>query len=406
MTPISLLDGAPAARLPAAVPSGALSVSVVIITHGRLGRLRDCLDSLAACAPPRPLETLVVLNGPDPETRRWLESAAAPEGVRWLESLPASKGRARNLGARSAKGGHVLFLDDDATVPPGFFRALEPHLAAADVLGGPNLTPPQSAPFQRAVGFVLGSPWGAGSMSSRYNPYGFLRPVPTPSDQQGPGVASGQTGTAAGLRPVLQTGTSPGLRPVLQTGTSPGLRPVLQTGTSASADDRSLMLCNLLVRRRFFDEGAAFPEDFFYNEENMLVEDLRLRGAALRYAPEFAVFHARREGWRAFLAQVWRSGVGRGHMTRLRPGSCRGEFLMPSGFLAYLAALPFLGTGWAWAPLALYAAATAAEAARAGLELRSFRAAFRVAGLLFGGHAAYGLGFVCGVFRPELNSPS
>jgi glycosyltransferase involved in cell wall biosynthesis len=324
MVPASLVDGkaaAPRAR------RRTLPVSVVIITRGRLGRLKSCLDSLEADASPAPLEVLVVVNGRDPETLRWLRGRA---GVRCLESFPASKGGARNLGARTARGEYVLFLDDDATAPEGFFAALEKELGPeVDVLGGPNLTPPDSGPFQRAAGAVLRSRWGAGPMARRYD--------------------------AGGRR------------------------------AASPADDRSLMLCNLVVRRRFFAEGAAFRTDFFYNEENVLLEELRRRGAALRYSPALAVHHARRGGWKPYLAQVWRSGVGRGHMTRELPGSFRPLFAAPSALLLFAVAAPLFGPA-GLAPLAVYAAVTAFEAVRLGVAEGSFAAALRAAGLFAGGH--------------------
>jgi glycosyltransferase involved in cell wall biosynthesis len=335
---------------------------VVVITRGRLPLLRALWERLEACEPPRPREVVVVLDGPDPETRAWLAGVhpASTTGIgreaetgrspRWFEQERRSKGGARNLGAREAAGEYVYFLDDDAVPPPDLFRVLAEKLREhpdADVLGGPNLTPPDSPPFERCVGYVLSSVWGAGRMSARYR-------------------------SAGGDRP---------------------------------ADDRSLILCNLLVRRSLFADGTArFDETFHYNEENLLLEDLRRLGRRIVHCPDLVVQHRRRGTWAGYLVQVWNSGVGRGRMTVRRPFSFRPAFAAPSALLAGAAAAPFVAGVWLRGPLAVYLAATAVHAAlslRAGF---SAAGAARVFALTVAGHLAYGAGFLAGLLREAVPS--
>ncbi len=342
-----------AAAVPAGSPSSLvtpLPVSVLIITHGRLDCLKACLESLARCGPPRPREILVVADGPQPAVRAWLKEVSRRLALlRWAETSRPGKGRARNAGVGLALGEFVCFLDDDVTVPPDFFERLAAKMERhpqAGVLGGPNLTPPDAPPFARAVGFVLESSWGAGAMRVRYRADGEDRP----------------------------------------------------------ADDRSLILCNLTVRRALFEGGrAGFPEDFFYNEENVLLERFRQKGALLVYCPDLTVFHARRDRWRDFVRQVWHSGVGRGRMTLLMPASLRPDFLAPPAFLFYLGALSLAPSPRLAAPLALYAGVILWQGARYFLRQEpSWRGAARAALLTCAGHLAYGAGFFAGLARQAL----
>jgi glycosyltransferase involved in cell wall biosynthesis len=88
------------------------SISVVIPTRGRPALLRRALASVAAQTAP-PWETIVVVDGPDPESLALLESLGMPN-LRWqvnAESVGASE--ARNQGVRAAGGEWIALLDDD-----------------------------------------------------------------------------------------------------------------------------------------------------------------------------------------------------------------------------------------------------------------------------------------------------
>jgi len=111
-------------------------LSVVIPTHGKVDLLRRTLGALRDqdAGPDRPWEIVVVDDGSPDGTGAFLAAEAARPGrpLR-VVSPPANVGRARarNLGAREARGRWLLFLDDDIVAPPGLLRAhldvLEAH---------------------------------------------------------------------------------------------------------------------------------------------------------------------------------------------------------------------------------------------------------------------------------------
>jgi len=93
------------------------TVSVVIPVREGGAKLRDCLTSLINCKP-APAEIIVVLDGESEHDRRIAEEFN-------LKVLTISKPRgpsaARNLGARSAHGEILCFVDADVIVPSDIF---------------------------------------------------------------------------------------------------------------------------------------------------------------------------------------------------------------------------------------------------------------------------------------------
>lgn len=316
-----------------------VSVSVVILGTRRAA-LSRCLDSLVAAGGPAPAEVIVVLNGAWGVTAADLEPYLTLLPLVVLAIPAASLGSARNAAVRLARGEVLFFLDDDAAVPPGYFASLDDKLRAypaAVALGGPNLTPVGSGRFQRWAGGVLASAMGAGPMRRRYN--GF------PSD--------------------------------------------------IWTDDSALMLCNLAVRRGVLvEERLSFPEDVDRNEENILLERLRLRGRAALHSPALGVSHERRASLSAFMRQCALSGLGRGQMTLALPASLRVVHVGPVVLAAALAASAV------WAPQAglllggSYAAAVLASGWASGGSMPD-RAG--VAFLTPAAHLAYAAGFLAGL---------
>jgi hypothetical protein len=108
----------------------AAAVSVVIPAHRADVALRACLDSVEACRP-RAGEVLLVVDG----DAAGCAALAAGRGVRVLHTRGgAGPAVARNLGARSADGEVVLFLDADVVVPGDLVGRV-----AAVLAGGPRL---------------------------------------------------------------------------------------------------------------------------------------------------------------------------------------------------------------------------------------------------------------------------
>ena len=115
------------------MPSPAkLTISVIIPVHNGGENFRRCLSSLAEAVPP-PFEIIVVADGDTDDSWRLAEEF----GAQVLRTpTPQGPARARNLGARPARGDILFFIDADVAVPPDAIGQVvaaferEPELAA------------------------------------------------------------------------------------------------------------------------------------------------------------------------------------------------------------------------------------------------------------------------------------
>jgi glycosyltransferase involved in cell wall biosynthesis len=105
-------------------------VTVIICTRDRPHQLEACLNSLAAQRY-QEFEILVVDNGITHSTGEVCRAL----GIAVIRERVPGLTRARNLGARAARGGLVAYLDDDAIAEPQWLEALvrefdDPRVAA------------------------------------------------------------------------------------------------------------------------------------------------------------------------------------------------------------------------------------------------------------------------------------
>lgn len=215
-------------------------LSVIIVSCGRESLLKRAIDSIKAELYPHLDSEILVIENSD------------------RSMLP---GEARNVALSEAQGNWVLFLDDDAYLPSGFGRNLKDRLLRfpdATVMGGPNITPPDSSPFEVAVGLTLSTKVGAFFSSRRY------------------------------------------------CGGSDHDRFALPCG------EESLMLCNLLVRRKFLNSTSIqFDAGLVCAEENDLIRRISRAGGKIYFDPALYVFHSRRGSLSELARQVFKYGRGR-----------------------------------------------------------------------------------------------
>ena len=116
-------------------------LSVIVCTYNRAGLLGKCLDSLVKqrIGPDR-FEVIVVDNNSRDNTR---EIAAQYQDklttLKYVFEGNQGLSYARNRGCAEAKAEYLIYLDDDAVVPPDYLsniaRVIEEY--APDIMGGP-----------------------------------------------------------------------------------------------------------------------------------------------------------------------------------------------------------------------------------------------------------------------------
>lgn len=245
----------------------------------------------------------------------------------------------RNTALRAARGELIYFLDDDALAPPGNLRRAVAHFRNPKVqmVGGPNLCPPDAPPLEQVFALVLASWLAFGPSRARYAQVGGVR----------------------------------------------------------ATSEKELILCNLVARRATVLAHGGFNEALYPNEENALMDEIQRAGGKLLYDPELFVYRRPRRTLGAFAKMLRTYGRGRAEQFRATPTFGSALNFVPPLFLVYLlAVIPSVSfTG----PLALYALVVGLQV----LALMPSGGIIRSLGalpLIVLTHVLYGFGFWVGLF--------
>jgi succinoglycan biosynthesis protein ExoA len=300
-----------------------------------------------------PRVTIIVPTKPGQAEIKSVEAARRLDYPREKLEVMVARGKQpsiqRNRALREASGEIIYFLDDDSQPAPDALRRAVEHFRdpTVQMVGGPNLCPPD-APFLERVFAVVLSSWIAFMSSrARYDRVGKVR----------------------------------------------------------TTSEKELILCNLLARRAPMLELGGFNEALYPNEENALMDELQKRGGNLVYDPDVFVHRRPRGSLAAFCKMLMTYGRGRAEQFRLHPTPGSAPNFVPPLFVVYFIAFhaavfflpPVPWMLYAFAPLWAYWTAliiqTIHSVPRHGLA-RSV-CAFP---LLFATHFFYGIGFWKGLF--------
>lgn len=103
------------------------SLSVIVPVHQMTGDFSRCLGAIAQMDPP-PLELIVVVDG---GCRKAVDAADVAGAIVTQTQTRRGPAAARNLGARSARGEVLFFVDADVVVPKDAVRKLQSYFTGA-----------------------------------------------------------------------------------------------------------------------------------------------------------------------------------------------------------------------------------------------------------------------------------
>lgn len=253
-----------------------VSFSVIIVTHGREELLIKCLDSLNFSEVNWQL--IIVANGEElPALIQDKANALTPNLTLLSTDTQLSPGRARNIGMLEALGEWLFFLDDDASLLPGYWDIAKPLLSESkiEVLGGPDSPAKGMNSLSLSLALALSSPFCTGATSFRHKSFGSK----------------------------LQL-----------------------------ADEEKLTSCNLWVRRNSLD-GINFPEDYFRAEETIFLQKLKLAKKGMYYHPKLKVAHARRSSLKQLFRPTFLAGYYRSKLMKEKLKKGNEAFWLPSVFV-------------------------------------------------------------------------
>ncbi len=232
-----------------------------------------------------PIVTVVIAARPDQEEVKSVEAARKLDYPKERLEIIVARGKQpsvqRNAAVRAAMGSLIYFLDDDSIADPGNLKRAIERFADGKVqmLGGPNLCPPDAPQIEKEFATVMANPLAFGPSRARYAPIGEPR----------------------------------------------------------ESGEKELILCNLIARKSAFLDAGGFDEALYPNEENALMDELQKRGGKLLYDPEFVAFRRPRPNLRAFIKMLMNYGRGRAEQVRLHPSSGSLLNFAPAGLVAFMA---------------------------------------------------------------------
>jgi len=154
-------------------------ISHVIATKGRPEVLREALLSAVASLPQEG-ELIVVDGDPERSAEAVVQEIDRPDGGPQISYIAGVTGLCaqRNRGMDAARGEVVIFTDDDCTLAPGFYEALEEAYRDPDVIGVTGRV--LQAPDER-IGSNIESPLRrivlGGGRQGTMTSFGFRRPI-------------------------------------------------------------------------------------------------------------------------------------------------------------------------------------------------------------------------------------
>jgi GT2 family glycosyltransferase len=324
-----------------------VTVEIIILTRGRED-IEPCLSSVrvaSSCLKDNIRITLVA-----DFAHEKLKELCRKFDVKFLV-LKASPSVKRNFAARESEAEILIFCDDDVVVQADWLKYLLRHFNDPNVavVGGPNLTPPNSSLREKCSGYIFASVLGGGSMSIRYK-----------------------------VIPKVM-----------------------------SVEGEELILCNMAVRNSVFKEIGGFPEKLYPCEENYLCRKIKERGYKLIYEPNAIVWHKRRPLFIPHLKQVFRYGFGRAKMIKMMPTTFKFTYLLPSLLTIGLLLGPILAIFNSimcvvyLLAVASYFGAVLISSANIALRNRNFKAFMILIPGFILHHLSYGIGFLIGLIRGD-----
>jgi len=236
-----------------------------------------------------------------------LRETAPIGGLQILVAEGRHPARQRNAALARATGAIVVFLDNDCTISPRFWTALDLDFARpeVEVVGGPALLRPQANGAEKIFHALLTHPFVVGPISARYAARGVFR-------------ATSQT---------------------------------------------ELILCNLAARHAIFERTGPLSTQLYPNEENEWLDRAQRAGVHIFYDPDLQVYRPQRSSWIAMAVMLLRYGIGRTRqlqVSKWRPTAHQAAPLILLGpVLAVLLGPAYLvALGVLWLALALLVAAT------------------------------------------------
>ena len=253
----------------------------------------------------------------------------------------------RNRGASKAKGGFIVFLDDDAIIDKDYLKKAEEFFdqyPEIDIVGGPQLTPDSDKGFAKISGYTLSSKFGAANSSKRY----------------------------------------------------------VKGKLNLNADEKLITSANLIVKREVMKK-IQFDSKLFPGEDPKFIEDAKRKNLKVAYCSDFIIYHKRRPTIKSFFKQNFNYGKVRPAKENFFQTLKNPQFLIPSLFVIYLVflliSLSFKLNIMFFIPLIIYGSLNILFSIYESIKNKNINAIFALPWIYFILHISYGIGMIWGYIK-------
>lgn len=248
----------------------------------------------------------------------------------------------RNRVVDIAKGDVIYFLDNDSLPAENTLLKLVKHLISNEnvcIAGGPSIKPDKLGLLPFIFGKTFESIFCTGSSRSRY----------------------------------------------------------LKIGNVRETNEKEIILCNMVMRKEDFLLLGGLNERLYPNEENELMEKVRISGKKIIYDPSAYIIRTPRQTIKAFIKQVFNYGRGRGEQTVFYPKSFNFVNFIPAFFFIYLI-FSFIKGGYFFYPIYVYFLILIIDSFIKAIKEKDWRILF-LPFTSFLLHIIYGFGTIYGILK-------
>lgn len=151
--------------------------SIIIPVYNRPHEVDELLETLTQQTY-QDFETLIIEDGSEEPCKEVVEEYSNELDIKYYKKENSGQGFSRNYGFERANGDYFVVFDSDCLIPPHYFETVNSYLQehTLDAYGGPDREHESFTPVQKAISYVMTSPFTTGGIRGNKQHAGTFHP--------------------------------------------------------------------------------------------------------------------------------------------------------------------------------------------------------------------------------------
>lgn len=151
--------------------------SIIIPVYNRPQEIDELLESLTRQTYQN-FETLIIEDGSEDRCEHIVKKYNKRLDIRYYYKENSGQGFSRNYGFERANGEYLIVFDSDCIIPSHYLQTVNEHLQQQplDAFGGPDRAHQSFTPIQKAISYVMTSPFTTGGIRGNRKHAGTFNP--------------------------------------------------------------------------------------------------------------------------------------------------------------------------------------------------------------------------------------